>query len=51
MYQKEDDKGVVGVHLSKELMRIAGHALKVGPRGVARWMGAGSEVPAQPAWR
>ncbi len=31
VYQKEDDKGTVGVHLSKELMRIAGHALKVGP--------------------
>lgn len=28
VYQREDDKGQVGVHLSRELMRIAGHALK-----------------------
>ncbi len=28
MYQREDSKGRVGVHLSKELMAIAGHALK-----------------------
>lgn len=28
VYQKEDSTGNVGVHLSKELMRIAGHALK-----------------------
>ena len=38
VYQKEDEKGVVGVHLSKELMRIAGHALKVGEGGgVVGW--------------
>ena len=28
VYQREDSKGRVGVHLSKELMAIAGHALK-----------------------
>ena len=28
VYQREDTKGRVGVHLSKELMAIAGHALK-----------------------
>ena len=28
VYQREDSKGRVGVHLSKELMSIAGHALK-----------------------
>ncbi len=28
VYQREDVKGRVGVHLSKELMAIAGHALK-----------------------
>lgn len=28
VYQQEDDKGTTGVFLSKELMRIAGHALK-----------------------
>ena len=28
VFQREDSKGLVGVHLSKELMAIAGHALK-----------------------
>jgi 3-ketoacyl-CoA synthase len=28
VFQREDEKGVVGVHLSKDLMSIAGHALK-----------------------
>ena len=28
VYQREDDCGRTGVHLSKDLMRIAGHALK-----------------------
>ena len=28
VFQREDTKGRVGVHLSKELMAIAGHALK-----------------------
>lgn len=28
VYQKEDSDGKAGVHLSKDLMRIAGHALK-----------------------
>lgn len=28
VYQREDDKGNVGVYLSKDLMKIAGHALK-----------------------
>lgn len=28
VYQREDSQGRVGVHLSKELMAIAGHALK-----------------------
>lgn len=28
VYQREDDVGNTGVHLSKDLMRIAGHALK-----------------------
>ena len=28
VFQREDSKGRVGVHLSKELMAIAGHALK-----------------------
>ena len=28
VYQREDSIGRVGVHLSKELMAIAGHALK-----------------------
>lgn len=45
VYQKEDEKGVVGVHLSKELMRIAGHALKVGFGG-GRCGGHGSGLPA-----
>lgn len=28
VYQREDEKGNMGVHLSKDLMSIAGHALK-----------------------
>lgn len=28
VYQREDETGRVGVHLSKDLMSVAGHALK-----------------------
>jgi 3-ketoacyl-CoA synthase len=28
VFQGQDDKGTVGIHLSKELMKVAGHALK-----------------------